>query len=383
MKRGMLSVALLLAAGAAFGQADKPVLLEKPTVNRSHIVFVYAGHLWSVPREGGEARELTNGPGTETNPIFSPDGSLVAFDGEYDGNVDVYVTPAAGGDPRRLTRHPGPDGVRGWTPDGKRVLFRSSRNSYSGFGRLFTIPVDGGGLPEELPLPMAEEGSYSADASRLAYVPLPRAFESWKRYRGGRTTPIWIANLSDSRVEKIPRDNSNDFAPMWVGDQVYFLSDRNGPVTLVSYDTRSKRVAAVVPNTGFDIKSASAGSDAIVYEQFGAIYLFDLKSRRGRKVEVQIAADLPATRPTFEKVARTAQNADLSPTGVRAIFEARGEVLTVPAEKGDIRNLTNTPGVAERYPSWSPDGKRIAYFSDESGEYELHLRAQDGMGEVA
>ncbi|MEN6607670.1 MAG: PDZ domain-containing protein, partial [Bryobacteraceae bacterium] len=371
-----------VAASAAIAQSDKPVLLQKPTVNRTHIVFSHAGHLWSVPREGGEARQLTNGPGTETNPYFSPDGSLVAFTGEYEGNVDVYVTPLTGGNPRRLSWHPGADIVRGWTPDGKKVLFRSDRNSYSRFGRLFTIPIDGSGLPEELPLPMAEEGSYSADAARIAYMPLARAFESWKRYRGGRTSPIWIANLSDSRIERIPRNNSNDFAPMWVGDQVYFLSDRNGPITLMTYDTRTKRVTSLVQNAGLDIKSASAGPGAIVYEQFGTIYLFDLKSRKSKNVDIQIAADLPATRPSFEKVARSVENASLSPSGVRAIFEARGEILTVPAEKGDIRDLTNTPGVAERYPSWSPDGKRIAYFSDESGEYELHLRAQDGMGDV-
>lgn len=382
MKHVILSAVLLVAASAAIAQSDKPVLLQKPTVNRTHIVFSHAGHLWSVPREGGEARQLSNGPGTETNPYFSPDGSLVAFTGEYEGNVDVYVTPLMGGNPRRLSWHPGADIVRGWTPDGKKVLFRSDRNSYSRFGRLFTIPIDGSGLPEELPLPMAEEGSYSADASRIAYMPLARAFESWKRYRGGRTSKIWIASLSDSRIERIPRENSNDFAPMWVGDQVYFLSDRNGPITLMSYDIRAKRVTALVPNTGLDIKSASAGPGAIVYEQFGTIYLFDLKSRKSEKVDIQIAADLPATRPSFEKVAKSVQNAGLSPSGVRAIFEARGEILTVPAEKGNIRDLTNTPGVAERYPSWSPDGKRIAYFSDESGEYELHLRAQDGMGDV-
>jgi tricorn protease len=362
--------------------AAQPLILQKPTVNKTDIVFSYAGDLWAVSREGGEARRMTTGAGVETDPKFSPDGSLIAFTGEYEGNQDVYVMPAAGGSPRRLTYHPGPDTVLGWTPDGKRILFRSQRDSYSRFARLFTIAAEGGGLPEELPLPMAEEASYSTDGREVAYVPLPRAFDAWKRYRGGRTTPIWIAGLADSHIEKLPRENSNDFEPMWIGDRIYFLSDRNGPVTLFSYDLRAKKVTQAIANHGLDIKSASAGPGAIVYEQFGALNLYDLKSGRDRAIEVRIAADLPQARPSFEKVTSLMRNAGLSPAGARAVFEARGEILTVPAEKGDIRNLTNTPGVAERYPAWSPDGNKIAYFSDESGEYALHVRQQNGMGDV-
>ena len=254
------TIALLVCSGAGFPQAEKPPLLQRPTLSRTQIVFSYAGDLWIVGRDGGEARQLTTGAGIETDPLFSPDGTLIAFTGEYEGNQDVYVVPAAGGVPRRLTYHPGPDVVAGWTRDGKQVLFRSYRNSYSRFGRLFTMPVEGS-FPTEVPLPMAEEASYSPDGSRLAYLPLARAFETWKRYRGGRTTAIWIAELSDSRIEKIPRDNSNDFCPMWVDNQVYFLSDRNGPVTLFAYDTVSKKVRELIRNTGLDIKSASAGPD--------------------------------------------------------------------------------------------------------------------------
>ena len=196
-------------------------------------MFSYAGDLWAVDRDGGDARHLTDGAGVETDPAFSPDGSLIAFTGEYDGNQDVYVMPAEGGVPRRLTYHPGADTALGWTLDGKRILFRSPRDSYSTrFDRLFTIALDGGGLPEELPLPMAEEASYSPDGTKVAYVPLARAFDSWKRYRGGRATPIWIAELADSRIEKVPRETSNDFNPMWIGERIYFLSDRSGPVTL-------------------------------------------------------------------------------------------------------------------------------------------------------
>lgn len=372
---------LLLLAGLCLAKSDKPLLLQKPALTRDRIVFSWAGDLWIVSRDGGDAVRLTAGPGTETNPVFSPDGTQIAFSGEYDGNTDVYVVPTAGGMPKRLTWHPGVDIPLAWTSDGKRVLFRSGRNSYSRFNRLFTIGPDGG-FPAEIPLPMAEQGSFSPDGARLAYLPLAPAFESWKRYRGGRTTPVWIASLADSRVEKIPRENSNDFNPMWCGDRILFLSDRNGPVTLFAYDTASKQVRQLLKNAGFDVKSASAGPGAIVYEQLGSIHVYDLKSGESREVEIRVAGDIPELRPSFQKVVKSIHNSRLSPTGIRAVFEARGEILTVPAEKGDIRNLTNTPGVAERDPSWSPDGRMIAYFSDEAGEYALHLRAQTGMGDV-
>ena len=379
MRLPLLTAAAFLAACCAFAQ---PLLLQKPAVSQSRIAFSYGGDLWLVGRDGGEARRLTAGVGVESDPQFSPDGAFIAFSGEYDGNRDVYVVPAEGGEPRRLTYHPDPDTVIGWTPDGKRILFRSTRASYSRFSRLFTVAVEGGGLPDELPLPMAEEGAYSPDGKSFAYVSLPHAFDAWKRYRGGRTSAIWIADLADSHIEKVPRENSNDFGPMWVKDRIYFLSDRNGPVTLFYYDLKTKKIVPALPASGFDLKSASAGPDAIVYEQFGSLHLYDLKSGHERVVEVSIAADLPQTRPAFEKAARYIESAGLSPSGARAVFGARGEILTVPAEKGDVRNLTNTPGVAERYPAWSPDGMRIAYFSDESGEYALHIRAQNGLGEV-
>lgn len=383
MRRIMLACPLcFIVATVCYAQAQKPLLMREPTLSRTHVVFSYAGDLWVVEREGGEARRLTSGIGDESSPVFSPDGRWVAFTGEYDGNLDVYVVPAAGGVPRRLTYHPGADRVAGWTPDAAKVLFVSGRHSDSArTGQLFTIPLDGV-FPTLVPLPMGYEGSYSADGKRLAYVPLPRAFQAWKRYRGGRTTPIWLANLTDSAVEKVPRDNSNDFCPMWVGNRVYFLSDRNGPITIFAYDTSTRRVSQLTRNDGLDIKSASAGPDAIVYEQFGSLNLLDLKSGQTKRIPVTINGDMLAVRPRYEKVARRITNAGISPTGARAVFEARGEVVTVPAQKGDARNLTNTSGVAERDPAWSPDGKWVAYFSDESGEYALHLRNQSGLGEV-
>src|SRR6185436_2843117 len=377
----LLTVFLLLFACVTSAQTVEPSLLQKPTLSRTQIVFAYAGDLWIVGRDGGTASRLTTGVGVETDPKFSPDGSSVAFTGEYDGNVDVYVVPAAGGVPRRLTYHPGPDLVAAWTPDGKNILFRTNRASTNNVPRLFTISVDGG-LPAEVPLPMGVTGSYSADGSQLAYVPTIKWQEAWKQYKGGQTTPIWIAKLSDSSIEKLPRENSNDSNPMWVGDKIYFLSDRSGSVSLFAYDTNSKKITQLVRNDALDIKSASAGPGGIVYEQFGSLHLYDLASGKERKLNITVSGDLTGVRPRYVKVARTIASAALSPTGARAVFQARGEIITVPAEKGDARNLTNTSGAAERYPAWSPDGKFIAYFSDESGEYALHLRDQTGMGEV-
>jgi tricorn protease len=214
----------------------------------------------------------------------------------------------------------------------------------------------------------------------MAYVPLPRAFATWKRYRGGRTTPIWIASLATSRIEKVQRDNSNDFNPMWAAGKVWFLSDRNGPVTLYSYDPKTKRVAEAVPNKGLDLKSASTGPDAIVYEQFGSIHLYDLKSGKTTRVPISVTGDFPEVRERLVRVGQRLGIAHLSPTAARALFETRGEIITVPAEKGDARNLTNTTGVMERDPAWSPDGRFIAYFSDESGDYMLHITNQNGTG---
>jgi tricorn protease len=380
MSRLSAVFALLFAVALPAADPGNPLLLQQPTLCRRHIVFVFAGDLWSVPREGGEATRLTTGPGREYNPQFSPDGTQIAFTGEYDGNVDVFVIPAAGGIPKRLTWHPAADEVLGWTPDGKKILFTSNRTSYSRFAKLFNVSPEGG-LEEELPLPMGFEGAYSPDGAQLAYVPIRRAFNAWKRYRGGTATPVWIANLSNSRIEKIPRESSNDFNPMWAAGKIWFLSDRNGPVTLFSYDPKTKKVAQAIANTGLDLKSASAGPDAIVYEQFGSINLFDLKSGRTKPVPISVTGDFPEVRERLVRVSQRLTAAHVSPTAARVVFEARGEIITVPAEKGDPRNLTNTPAVMERQPAWSPDGNSIAFFSDESGEYMLHIKKQNGMGD--
>jgi len=381
---GRLTLALatwLLLAGIARGADEAPLLLQSPTLSRTEVAFAYGGYLWSVPREGGEARQLTTG-GHEAHPIFSPDGKWIAFEGEYDGNRDVYVMPAEGGTPRRLTWHPGQDIPAGWTPDGQRVLFISDREAYADFTRLYTVAREGGPA-EALPMWRGVDAWFSPDAARLAYVPnIQWQGTSWKRYRGGQTTPIYIVRLSDLALERVPRENSNDSHPVWFGDTVYFLSDRNGPVSLFAYDTNTKTVKQSLENKGLDFKSLSAGPDALVYEQFGGVYVYDVASGKSQKLKMTIAGDLPAMRAHYEKAGDKVSNAAISPSGVRAVFEVHGEILTVPTDKGDIRNLTRTTGIAERDPAWSPDGKWIAYFSDESGEYALHISEQSGLGAV-
>jgi tricorn protease len=367
----------------ALAQGERPLLLRNPTVSRTQIVFSFAGDLWIVARGGGDARRLTSGIGKETDPFFSADGTQVAFSGEYDGNQDVYVVPTAGGVPKRLTYHPAADTVTGWTPDGRNITFVSTRSSYYHVAdQMFTVPATGG-FAVQVPLPIVEQASYAPDASHLAYVPHPRWQPAWKRYRGGQTTPIWIANVADSKTERVPRENSNDFNPMWLGNTIYFLSDRNGPVSLFAYDVSTKQVTEAVKNDGLDFKSASAGPDAIVIEQFGALRLFDIATRQIQTVRVNLAGDFPELRTQFVKVdPKRIRNRGVSPSGVRAVMEAWGEIFTVPVEKGDVRNLTHSPATAERDPAWSPDGRWIACFSDASGEYALEIRDQTGVGET-
>ena len=382
---------LLPLCGALSASAAPSLhLLHKPVMNKTTIVFTYAGDLWSVPREGGVAVRLTTGNGNETEAAISPDGATLAFSGEYDGNIDVFTMPVTGGTPKRVTYHPDGDRVVGWTPDGSRILFRSNRESFSRFTQLYTVAPTGG-LPAALPLPMACTGAYSPDGTRMIYAPLDGGqfapgfnnFVAWKRYRGGEASYLWLVNLNDLTTVKVPRKDSNDINPMWIGDKIYFLSDRNGPMTLYRWDPKSKaEPVELIPNKGKDIDAASAGPGGIIYEQFGKIMIYDVASNKSHEVPVDVTADLSEVRPHFQNVSREIRTVKISPTGVRAVMEAHGEILTAPAEKGDIRNLTHTPGVMERTPAWSPDGKTIAYFSDESGEYALHIKSQTGDGET-
>ena len=380
---------LAMLAFPVFAASESKYLFQRPAMNDKEIVFGFAGDLWSVSRSGGAAIRLTTGIGVEADPVFSPDGTQIAFTGNYDGNTDVFIMPATGGIPKRLTYHPGPDFAVGWTPDGKGVIFRSGRDSKSPrYTQLFSVPAEGG-LAQALPLPMAFAGSYSTDGKRFAYTPVGGGsgfnysnYVSWRRYRGGLASSIQITGMPDLNTTKVPREGSNDFNPVWVGDRVYFLSDRDGPVTLFRYDPSSGKVSEVIRNNGYDIRSASAGPGGIVYDQFGEICIFDTKSGKSKKVSIEIASDFPEVRPHLEDVSRQIQSSRISPTGMRALMEAHGEILTVPAAKGDYRNITNSVGVMERQPAWAPDGEHIAYFSDESGLYALHIATQNGAGFV-
>lgn len=365
-------------AGHAGAQATP--LLQTPALSQTRIAFAWAGSIWTLPREGGVATGLVRNAVGARHPVFSPDGAWIAYTARTDGNDDVYIVPAAGGEPRRLTWHPGTDEAVGWAPDGKRVLISSTREAENDSAKLYLVPLSGG-LPEALPLPRAEDGALSPDGSQIAYSPDFQWEPDWRNYRGGQTARIWIARLADSSIVKVPRDNSNDRNPMWVGNQVYFLSDRDGADTLYRYDPANGQVTALVDNHGgAPIDGASAGPGGIVYSQMGSLHLYDFATGSSHAVNVAVGADLPQARPRYENVGKHIENFAISPTGARAVFEAHGEIFTVPAEKGDVRDLTRTPGAAERSPAWSPDGKSIAYFSDASGEYALHIRAQDGLG---
>ncbi|MGA9773309.1 MAG: PDZ domain-containing protein [Blastocatellia bacterium] len=379
-------VLLLFVSAAASAQGTR--LLRQPTVSRDLVAFEYGGDLWAVSRNGGQARRLTSTPGVEADPYFSPDGTQVAFTATVAGNTDVYVIAAVGGDSRRLTYHPGTDAVRGWTPDGRRVIFASDRDTapHAHF-RLWAVDTQGT-MPEALPMPRAYTGSYSPDGRRLAYEEFSVAMfpgwsenqaSQWRHYRGGRTHPIRVMNLSDYSVESLPWANSNDTNPMWVGNTVYFLSDRDHTANLFAYRVDTKTLTQLTRYDDFDIKSASAGPDSIVYEQAGYIYLVENRSEQPRRLAIEVSGDFPWARPQFKKVAGMIRSAALSPTGVRVAFEARGDIFTVPAEKGDYRNLTQSSDAHQRNPAWSPDGAQLAWFSDASGEYQLMLGDPTGV----
>jgi tricorn protease len=383
----LLGLALLALAGAAPLAAVDPLntlMLTRPAVSAERIAFVYANDLWTADLEGRDVRRLTSDVGTESYPAFSPDGRLIAFSGQYDGNVDAYVVPAGGGIPKRLTWHPAADIVLGFTPDGQSVLFASNRfSSNRAYSQLFTVPV-AGGEAGMLKVPYASDAEISPDGRFIAYTPFPEAFGQWKNYRGGRFSRIWIFDAATDAVAKLPQPagRANDVDPMWVGGKVLFRSDRAGEFNLFAYDPATKAVEQLTDFKDFPVLSASAGAGRVVFEQAGALHLYDVAQARSRRLTVGVAADLAELRERYVKGPQWVFADGVSPTGARAVFEFRGEIVTVPAEKGDPRNLTMTPGVHERHPAWSPDGKSIAYFSDESGEYALHVRPQDGGGDV-
>jgi len=359
-------------------------MMTQPAISAHSIAFIYAEDLWVANLDGTNPRRLTIDEGTESNPTFSPDGKLIAFSAEYDGNTDVYVVPTEGGIPKRLTWHPGADITREFTPDGKNILFVSQRAVFTNrYMQLFTVPVTGG-YPVKLEVPNAYHATYSPDGKSMAYTPIADRFQVWKHYRGGTISTIWILSFSDYSVIKIPKPKGgcNDTEPIWIGDKIYFLSDREGEFNLFSYNLADKKITRLTSFHNFPIVHASGSNNKIIFEQAGTLHIFELDQSSLEKVTVSIATDLLELRSRYVKGGKYIRSADISPSGARVVFDFRGDIMTVPAEKGDPRNLTLTTGIHEKYPTWSPDGKSIAYFSDASGEYELYIQSQEESGTV-
>lgn len=377
-----LSLMFLVLVGVSAGvalAAESPEatrLLRHPDVSDTQIVFDHGGDLWIVGREGGEARRLTSHPGVESYPRFSPDGNWIAFSGQYDGNTDVFIVPVEGGAPRRLTWHPGVDTARGWSNDGRKVIFASGRtNPPIQYPKFWTIGVDGG-MPEPMPMPRAWRGQFSPDGRRFVYEMVQSYETEFRNYRGGQNKPIQVLDLDSLKIEKLPWEGSNDSDPVYAGKTICFLSDRDYTVNVHAF--KDGAVRQLTRFKEFDSKNLESGGGRLVFENGGYIYLLDPAGGEPRRVPIAVRGDYPWARPHWEDVAGQMGNGSLSPTGKRALFEARGEIFTVPAKKGPVRNLTQSSGVADRAPTWSPDGKRIAWFSDEGGEYRLITADQNG-----
>ncbi len=390
MKRLLLLTLILFSMGLtcttsrSYGiNTSDTRLMHQPAIGHENIAFVYANDLWVCKTDGSNPRRLTADKGVESNPVFSPDGDHIAFSAEYDGNTDVFIIGIEGGIPQRLTWHPSSDQVRGFTPDGKAVLFASSREDFSGrYMQLFTVALEGG-YPTKLVIPNAFQAEFSPDGNKMAYTPIPPRFQQWKNYRGGTVSTIWIFNFKTLGTTKIqqPGTRCNDWNPMWKENTVYFLSDRNGEFNLFSFNTVSGDIVQLTTYTDFPVISADLSGNTIVYEQAGKLHLYSIESGSSKTLQIGIAAELTELRPRFVNGANNIRSAHISPSGSRAVFGFRGDIVTVPAEKGDPRNITETAGVHDKYPAWSPDGKSVAYFSDKSGGYQLFIKDQDGKGE--
>ena len=396
MRRKLFTLIILLLAITFLysSAAQEARVLRFPAIYEDQIVFTFAGDLYTVGANGGVARKLTTHEGFEIFACFSPDGKHIAFTGEYDGNREVYLIPREGGIPKRLTYTPtlsrddvsdrmGPNNiVMTWRHDNIHIVFRSRMWDWNPFnGQLYLASITGG-LPEQLPVPRGGFCSFSADDTKMAYNRVFREFRTWKRYRGGMADDIWIYDFATKKVENITNHPAQDIIPMWSGDRIYFLSDRDEAkrMNLYLYDLESREVRKLTDFQDFDIKFPSLGPKAIVFEYGGFIYRFDLEKETAQKVTIMISDDHPTSRSKIINVKDKITNYEISPDGKRALFGARGEIFTVPAQHGNIRNLTNSSGIHERNSKWSPDGKWIAFVSDRSGEDEIYLLAQDGSG---
>jgi len=372
---------LLILLFANFSVFAQYPMMQYPDIHENTIVFVSGGDIWKAPTGGGTAVRLTFSDGQENYPKFSPDGKLIAFSAEYDGNTDVYVMNVNGGDINRVTFHPGFDEVIGWNQNKNKIMFTSGRNSSSRYSKMYLISSDGSGL-EEMIMYDAARGSFSPDGTKIAYNKDAQDNATWKRYKGGRAQEIYIYDFRTNEETNISNYNGSDRIPMWIGGKIFFSSDRDRVLNIYQYDTDLKRIEQVTKHSEYDAQHPSEGSDMIVYEVGGDIWKLDVATKETKKVPIQILTDMEETRPYLKDISKEVQGIDISPAGKRALLVARGEVFTVPESDGPTRNISNNCGARDKDAVWSPDGKSIAYLSDKTGEYEIYLVNPNGKEEA-
>ncbi len=376
MKKITFFITLFISL-VSFSQGTR--LLRQPTISKTAIVFVYANDLWKAPINGGNAIRLTSDDGYESNPHFSNDGKMIAFTAQYDGNTDVYVIPSEGGEPKRLTYHPGDDFVQGWTKD-NMVLFRSERESRpTQTSKFYSISTEGG-MPKAIDIPRAAYGEISEDGNYIAYTPITGWDAEWRNYRGGQAMPIWIVNLKTKELVRTPqKDKERHLDPVWHNGIVYYISERDYTSNIWSFNLKKNEEKQITFHKKFDVKSLDSNSNGIAYEQGGFLHLLNPNTGITKQLHIEVKGDLNYARSRWKNVtAANLINPNISPKGQRAIFEYRGDIFTIPKENGTWRNISNSPGVADRYPIWSPKGDKIAWFSDKTGNYQLTISDQNG-----
>ena len=373
----------ILACYGLLSMAQGTQLLRQPSISNTEVVFVYANDLWKTSINGGNAIRLTSNEGYEQNPHFSPDGKWIAFTAEYDGNLDVYVMSSEGGEPKRLTYHPDGDYVQGWTPNGE-ILFRSGRDSKPTQTTKFYTVNPEGSFPKVIDLERAAYGEISEDGKLIAYTPIMSWDAEWRNYRGGQAMPIWIVDLKSKELITTPqKDQERHLDPVWLNGNVYYLSERDYTSNIWSFNPKTKNEEQITFHKKFDVKSLDAHNGKIIYEQGGYLHLMDVNSKTTKQLNINVAGDLSFSRPRWQNVtANNLDNAHISPTGKRALFEYRGEIFSIPKKDGSWINITNTPGIADRFPVWSPKGDKIAWFTDKSGEYQLTVADQNGQNQI-